>query len=52
MPYAMLHNPDGTITVENVDSGRVYAKHTTAKKAEKQIRLLRAIEHGTLRKRK
>jgi hypothetical protein len=53
MPYALLHNKDGSVRVENVDTGKVYAKHTTAKKAEKQVRLLRAIEHGMdIRKRK
>jgi hypothetical protein len=50
MPYALIRNKDGSIKVENVDTGRVYAKHTTAKRAEKQIRLLRAIEFPDRRK--
>jgi len=34
------------------NDGKIVAKSTTKKKAEAQIRLLRGIEHGTLKPRK
>jgi len=34
------------------NAGRIVAKSTTKPKAEAQVRLLRGIEHGTLKPRK
>lgn len=44
MPYD-IKKSSGKYEVMNLQSGRSHGK-TTKKKAEKQIRLLRAIEHG------
>ena len=38
--------------VENKETGKVHAHNTTKEKAENQVRLLNAIEHGyTIKKR-
>lgn len=50
MPYK-LHEIGGKYEVMNIDSGRKHGK-TSKKKAEAQMRLLRAIEHGYIPKRK
>lgn len=44
MPARKIKNRDGTYRV--VSSGGVHAKSTSKAKAEAQIRLLNAIEHG------
>lgn len=41
----MVKMPKG-FEVINVDTGAVKSRKTTKEKAEKQIRLLNAIEHG------
>lgn len=44
MPYH-IQKTDGKFEVMNIKSGRTHGK-TTKAKAERQMRLLRAIEHG------
>lgn len=44
MPYEVRKNGD-SYEVINKDTGDVKAKHTTKEDAEKQVRLLEAIEH-------
>lgn len=53
MPYKILklRNQDA-YRVKNTETGKVLAKKTTKAKAEAQVRLLRGIEHGTLKPRK
>ena len=46
MPYHITRHGDGSYTVRNVETGRVLSKHTTLEKAEAQVRLLQAIDHG------
>lgn len=53
MPYEAIKLPGSSFyKVRNIKSGDVLAKKTTKTKAEKQLRLLRAIEHGTLKRKK
>jgi hypothetical protein len=53
MPYKMYKLQDrDAYRVKNTETGDVLAKKTTKAKAEAQIRLLRGIEHGTLKPRK
>jgi hypothetical protein len=53
MPYEIIKLPASSFyKVRNIESGDILAKKTTKKKAESQVRLLRAIEHGTLKRRK
>jgi hypothetical protein len=51
MPYAIMKETGGKYQVMNVDSGRKHGK-TTKKKAEAQMRLLRALEHGFIPRKK
>jgi len=44
MPAKAIKNPDGSYKV--VTPNGVHAKHTTAKNAYAQVRLLNAIDHG------
>ena len=46
MPYAKRKNPDGSYRVVNEDTGDVKMEHGTEAEADKQLRLLRGIEHG------
>jgi len=46
MPYMLQRHHDESYSVVNIETGRVASKHTTKDKAEKQIRLLRGVEHG------
>lgn len=46
MPYSMVKNSDGTYTVMNSQTGKVHASKSSKAKAEKQLTLLNAIEHG------
>tara|TARA_Y100001970_G_C13948070_1_gene706757 strand:+ start:366 stop:536 length:171 start_codon:yes stop_codon:yes gene_type:complete len=51
MPYKIRKKRNqNCFTVYNAKTKRVYAKCTTRKKAEKQIRLLRAIKYGNFNK--
>lgn len=53
MPYELVKLPRSVFyKVKNIESGEVLAKRTTKDKAEKQVRLLRGIEHGTLKPRR
>jgi hypothetical protein len=53
MPYEAIKLPKSTFyKVRNIKSGEVSAKKTTKDKAERQLRLLRGIEAGTLKSRK
>lgn len=45
MPYA-IEKMDGKFAVVNTDTGAFKSKSTTKGKAQKQINLLRGIEHG------
>ena len=51
MPYAILKHGN-CYKVTNTATGKVHAECTTEAKAEAQVRLLRGIEHGTLKPRK
>lgn len=44
MPATMHQNPDGSYSVRTPN--RIHAKKTSKENAEKQIRLLNAIDHG------
>lgn len=44
MPYRVVKHPDGSVRV--LSSHGVKAAATTPAKAKKQVRLLRAIDHG------
>ena len=46
MPYSILPTGDGQFKVVNTATGKVHAKHTTERRAEAQVRLLRGIERG------
>jgi hypothetical protein len=46
MPYSIRAVPGDGYTVINTDTGAVKAKHTSHANAEKQVRLLYALEHG------
>lgn len=47
MPYKMRKLPNkNSYRVYNADTKKVYAKSTSRDKAIKQIKYLRAIEHG------
>jgi hypothetical protein len=46
MPYAKRKNADGSFRVVNEDTGDVKMEHGTEEEADKQLRLLRGIEHG------
>jgi hypothetical protein len=53
MPYAKRRNADGSFRVVNEDTGDVKMESGTEAEADKQLRLLRGIEHGwTPRRRK
>jgi hypothetical protein len=49
MPYKIEANGDGTYKVINELTGKVHAKRTSKKRAEKQVRLMEAVDHGGLR---
>jgi hypothetical protein len=46
MPYASRKTKKGCIQVYNKKTRQVFAKCTTQKKADKQLRLLRALEYN------
>ncbi len=47
MPYRIVKEYHGHgYRVENKETGKVHAHNTTKEKAENQVRLLNAIEHG------
>jgi hypothetical protein len=48
MPYALKPSGSGLYSVVNTETGQIHAKHTSKPKAERQLRLLRGIEAGTL----
>lgn len=51
MPYKIRKKRNqNCFTVYNAKTKRIYSKCTTRKKAEKQIRLLRAIKYGKFNK--
>lgn len=52
MPYAISHLADGHYRVMNTESRKVHSKHTTKEKAEAQMRLLNAIDHGYVLKKR
>ena len=52
MPYAIRKLKNGKYRVVNADTGEVHAEETTKEKAEAQIRLMNASEHGGLMGRK
>ena len=51
MPYQIARVAGG-FSVKNLDTGKIHAKHTTFAKAEAQVRLLHAIEHGLIPRKK
>jgi len=52
MPYVIrkVRNKD-CYQVKNKVTGKVFAKCTTRERAEKQVRLLRGVEHGMVPRR-
>jgi hypothetical protein len=46
MPYKMIQKSARRYSVINAQTKKVHAKNTTLKKAQRQIRLLNAIDHG------
>lgn len=44
MPYLVTRNRDGSYRVTNAATGRVLARRTTKRRAQAQVRLLRAKE--------
>lgn len=46
MPYSIRKTKKGCIQVYNKKTRKVYSKCTSQKKAEKQLRLLRALEYN------
>jgi hypothetical protein len=44
MPYAIRQNRDGSYRVVNAVTGKVHARRTTRRRAQAQVRLLRAKE--------
>ena len=46
MPYASRKTKKGCVQVFNKKTHQVFAKCTTQKKADKQMRLLRALEYN------
>ena len=51
MPFAITKTPSGYM-VRNEHTGQIHAKHTTLAKAKAQVRLLHAIEHGLVPRKK
>lgn len=47
IPYKIL-SQGHKFAVENAQTGHLFSKGTTKTKAQKQMRLLEGIEHGTL----
>jgi phage gp16-like protein len=45
LPYSVKKG-DGGYQVVDRDTGKVYSRHTTKEKAERQRRLLEGIRHG------
>ena len=45
MPYT-VRETDAGYEVVNRETGKVYSRHTTKEKAERQRRLLEGIRHG------
>lgn len=45
MPYSIRKTGSG-YQVVNRETGKVHAKHTSLRKARRQVRLLNAVEHG------
>ena len=46
MPYKLIKKSARRYSVINPITKKVHAKNTTLKKAQRQIRLLNAIDHG------
>ncbi len=47
MPYQIRKLPNrNCFRVKNTETGRIYSECTSRKKAEAQVKLLRAIDHG------
>jgi len=49
MPYAKRKNPRGGYNIINTQTGKVHAKGTSSLRADRQLRLLRGVEHGTFK---
>ena len=45
MPYEIVQKGTGVV-VRNKLTGKIHAKGTTKRKAEAQLRLLNAVDHG------
>lgn len=45
MPYRIVRKGEH-YEVRNAQTGELHARHTSREKAERQVRLLRAIDHG------
>lgn len=46
MPYSVQANGDGTYKVINELTGKVHAKKTSKKRAERQVRLMEAYDNN------
>ncbi len=51
MPWR-IYKVKGGFRVRNTDTGQVHAYRTTKKNAERQVRLLRGVEHGLVPRKK
>jgi hypothetical protein len=45
LPYS-VRKTNGTYQVVDRETGKVYSRHTTKEKAERQRRLLEGVRHG------
>jgi len=45
LPYSVRKTNEGYQVVD-IDTGKVYSRHTTKDKAERQRRLLEGVRHG------
>ena len=45
LPYSVIKTDDGYQVVDR-ETGKVYSRHTTKEKAERQRRLLEGVRHG------
>ena len=52
MPYVILRDTAGGFRVKNAVTGTVHSFHTTLAKAKSQVKLLNAIEHGYMPKKR
>jgi hypothetical protein len=52
LPYAKRENQDGTFRVVNEETGDVKMESGSEDEADRQLRLLRGLEHGMRRRKR